>query len=92
VQLALQDHLWESVEAAPHCDAWDMPLAEYVLASGRRKRRVCGTQLHAIFTELSESPDVARALRERRFHVVVERPSPQPAQDGWQSAAVAGVA
>lgn len=89
---AAQDERWRSVDAASQCDGWDMPLTEYLLSSGKRKRRACGVELNAIMHEVLASPAAAQALRDGRFHVVVERPSPMPATDGWQSSSVAGAA
>lgn len=70
---------------------WDMPTYQYRLASGRVRRRVCGIELHNIMEREILADEAVQELRNAgRFAVVVERPSPMPDVDGWQSAAVTG--
>lgn len=68
-----------------------MPTYKYRLASGKLKRRVCGLELHRILTEeLLASESVRKARSAGKLSWVIERPTPIPDVDGWQSAAVSG--
>ena len=70
---------------------WDMPTYQYRLASGRMRRRACGIELNSIMEREILADDVVQESRRAgRFAFVVERPSPMPDVDGWQSAAVTG--
>jgi hypothetical protein len=68
----------------------DMPLYHYKLASGRQKRRVCATTLNTIIKDFLTIKEVQDARNVGRLLVVIERPSPMPNIDGWQSAALSG--
>ena len=65
---------------------FDMPVTHYWMSSGRRKRRVDAQELSML---LDTVIDQAHKLRVQ-LHVVVERPTPIPDIDGWQSAALSG--
>jgi hypothetical protein len=68
-------------------DLYDMPVEYYHLASGRRKRRVDARKTSELLNRvLKLSQDESYMLE-----VVIERPTPVPAVDGWQSAALSGV-
>lgn len=70
---------------------WDMPIYKYRLASGKLKRRVCGLEFHRILTEEILAFTPVRGARARgKLRLVIERPSPIPDLDGWQSAALSG--
>ena len=64
----------------------DMPIAYHWLASGRRKRRVDAVSLSAIIDDaIAAAHDACTEL-----DVILERPTPIPDVDGWQSAALSG--
>ena len=65
---------------------YDMPVTHYTLASGRRKRRVDVARLCSILQAATRVAAGAGAALE----VVLERPTPIPDLDGWQSAATSG--
>lgn len=70
---------------------WDMPTYQYSLASGKLRRRACGIEFHSILErEILADETVQESRKAGRFAVVVERPSPMPDVDGWQSAAATG--
>lgn len=70
---------------------WDMPVYQYRLASGKLKRRACGLEFHRILREeLLGQASVQTARAKGNLKLVVERPSPIPDMDGWQSAALSG--
>lgn len=69
---------------------WDMPTYKYSLASGKVRRRPCGHEFNRIIDQILADEQVQEARKAGRFSVVVERPSPMPDIDGWQSAAACG--
>lgn len=70
---------------------WDMPTYQYRLASGKVRRRACGIEFNTIMEREILADDIVQESRKAgRFAIVVERPSPMPDVDGWQSAAVTG--
>jgi hypothetical protein len=64
----------------------DVPVTHLHLASGRRKRRV---DVYALNEALDRALAPADAC-EGPLEVMLERPTPIPALDGWQSAALSG--
>eukprot|EP00892_Ulva_mutabilis_P009032 jgi/Ulvmu1/6500/UM003_0133.1 len=72
-----------------NAQVWDMPTYKYRLASGKLKRRVCGFEFHRVLTNHILRSDAVRHARSRgRLRLVIERPTPIPDIDGWQSAAL----
>ena len=70
------------------CSCTDMPISYFWLNSGRRKRRV---DVYELSTIIAKAVAEARAA-DASFDVVIEKPTPLPGTDGWQSAALSGVA
>lgn len=70
---------------------WDMPVYKYRLASGKLKRRVCGLEFNRITDEILGFDHVREARARGQMSLVIERPSPIPDVDGWQSAALSGM-
>lgn len=69
-----------------------MPTYQYRLASGKLKRRICGLEFHRMLTEeILRSGAVKHARSRGRLRLVIERPTPIPDIDGWQSAALSGM-
>jgi hypothetical protein len=66
---------------------FDMPVEYYHLTSGRRKRRVDAHECSELLNRALKLSQAANSMLE----VVIERPTPVPAVDGWQSAALSGV-
>jgi hypothetical protein len=64
-----------------------MPVEFYHLTSGRRKRRVDAHETSALLEQVLKFSLPENATLE----VVIERPTPVPSVDGWQSAALSGM-
>jgi hypothetical protein len=82
-----QESLFHASVELEDANFFDMPVTSYSLVSGRRKRRVDAAVLNDIVDQVLRQVDTVTG----RLQVVLERPTPIPDVDGWQSAAVSGV-
>jgi hypothetical protein len=72
-------------------ECWDMPTYQHRLASGKIRRRTCGLEFNRILAKEILTDEIVQEARSAgRFSIVIERPSPIPDMDGWNSAAVTG--
>ena len=79
----MQVELFEQSVTVTSTQLIDMPVSLYYLSGGRRKRRVDAAAVARVVRSFFDRQDTNRTL-----HVVLERPTPIPAIDGWQSAAL----
>ena len=82
--------LWRASFVCDEIEVFDAPTEMYSLMSGKRKRRISAKGAVSLLRGILQSPSVSQARERNLLTVILERPSPIPDLDGWQSTAVSG--